>query len=216
MTTGDRRSAPGSMLSYAWDLPNRYSIVGLVCAVAGIYFAILGVFAAAMIGLVWAVAFDWLDGHVARGIPGRSAEQREFGAQLDSLIDIVSFGVAPAVLLLAVGEFGVLYLPGAAAVVAVAAIRLSYFNVFGLAGGSNYRGLALDNNMIVLVALFAFQSLLSPVMFAVILYATLMGLGILNLSSIKTPKPGGRWIIGVLAYAVVMSAVFGWQLIAVV
>jgi hypothetical protein len=31
------------MLSYAWDLPNRYSLIGLVCAVAGIYFAILGV-----------------------------------------------------------------------------------------------------------------------------------------------------------------------------
>jgi hypothetical protein len=43
------------------------SVSGLVSAVLGICFAVLGAIPATMIGLVWAVAFDWLDGRVARG-----------------------------------------------------------------------------------------------------------------------------------------------------
>ena len=64
------------MLWFARDLPNLVSLAGLVSALLGIYFAILGVFPAAMIGLVWAVVFDWLDGRVARGMKDRTDEQR--------------------------------------------------------------------------------------------------------------------------------------------
>ena len=71
----------------------------------GIYYASLGNFPAAIIGLIWAVFFDWSDGIIARQMKGRTDEQRAFGKQLDSLIDIVSFGILPAVLLLSYGEF---------------------------------------------------------------------------------------------------------------
>ena len=53
-----------------------------------------------MIGMIWAVAFDWADGLVARRMKGRTGHDRMFGGQLDLVIDIVSYGVAPAVLLL--------------------------------------------------------------------------------------------------------------------
>ncbi len=46
-----------------------------------------------MIGILWAVLFDWADGIFARKIKGRSDHQKAFGTQLDSLIDIFSFGV---------------------------------------------------------------------------------------------------------------------------
>ena len=118
-----------TILSFAKDLPNICSLAGLFCAVLAIYFAILGNFPATMIGLVWAVFFDWSDGKIARKMKDRNDKQRMFGGQLDSLIDIVSFGICPAIVLLSYGEFSPWFVPGAFCIVAAGALRLSYFNV---------------------------------------------------------------------------------------
>ena len=201
------------MLWFAKDLPNLISLVGLGSALVGIYYAILGVYPAAMIGLIWAVVFDWLDGRVARKMSGRTNEQREYGAQLDSLIDVISFGVAPAVLLLSVGGFRPQFLIGGFVILAAAVIRLAYFNTFGMADSSTYRGLALDNNVIILVAFFALQPVLDPAVFVTVLFGLLMLLATLNVAPIKTPKFGGKWYFAIVGYAVVMSALYAWQLI---
>lgn len=211
-TTHARADNPRSMLSFATDLPNLISLSGLFSAMLGIYFAILGVFPAAMIGLVWAVAFDWLDGRVARGMTSRTDEQRAYGGQLDSLIDVVSFGIGPAVVLLSLGHFSPWFLPGAFIALAAGVTRLSYFNVFGLAGGTSYRGLAFDNNVIVLVLLFAFKPLLNVSAFVALVYVTMLCLAALNVAPIRTPKLGGKWYFAIIGYAVAMSAVFAVQL----
>ena len=153
------------MLSFAQDLPNVCSLAGLLAALLGLFFAIRGVYPAAMIGLLWAVVFDWSDGLIARRMKGRTAERRAFGAQLDSLIDVVSFSVAPALLLLSVGDFSPWFIPGAFVILATGVIRLSYFNVFGLLDDSTYRGLALDNNVLVLALLFVFEPLVDATIF---------------------------------------------------
>ena len=149
-----QESRPNSILSYVWDLPNICSLAGLACTTLAIYFSILGVYSAAMIGMIWAVAFDWADGIIARRIKGRTGEDRIFGGQLDVLIDIVSYGVTPAILLLSYGKFDPLFIPVAFLMLVASAIRLSFFSTFGLAGGSKYTGLALDNNNIILVFIF--------------------------------------------------------------
>ena len=201
------------MLWFAKDLPNLISLAGLGSAMVGIYYAILGVFPAAMIGLIWAVVFDWLDGRVARTMKGRTEEQSAYGAQLDSLIDVISFGVAPMVLLLAVGGFQLRFLLGGFIVLAAAVIRLAYFNTFGMVDGSTYRGLALDNNVIILVALFAFQPLFDSSVFLIVLFIVLMLLATLNVAPIRTPKFGGNWYYVILTYAIAMSALYAWQLV---
>ena len=103
-------ASQNTILSYAKDLPNICSLVGLLCAVLAIYFAVQENFPAAMIGMIWAVFFDWSDGIIARRMKGRTEEQRFFGAQLDSLIDIVSFGICPAVVLLSYGHFSLWFI----------------------------------------------------------------------------------------------------------
>ena len=200
------------MLAFVRELPNLCSLAGLLAALLGLYFAIRGVYPAALMGLLWAVVFDWSDGLIARRMKGRTADQRAFGAQLDSLIDIVSFSVAPALLLLSVGRFGPWFVPGAFVILATGVIRLSHFNVFGLLDDSTYRGLALDNNVIVLAALFVFEPVIGRTFFAIVLYVVLMVLAALNVASIETPKLGGRWYYAVLLYAILLSAVYGWQL----
>ncbi len=206
-------TTPRAILYYAKDLPNICSLAGLLSAILGIYFAFLGNFSAAMIGLLWAVFFDWSDGIIARRMKGRTREQGEFGGQLDSLIDIVSFGICPAVILLSYGNFSPWYIPGAFVIVATGVIRLSYFNVFGLVDKSTYWGLALDNNIIILTVLFLFEGLVSPAVFGAVLYALMMALSALNVAPIRTPKFAGRWYYAITVYALVLTLVYGWKLL---
>ena len=56
------RPGQPTMLSFGRDLPNLCSLAGLLCAVLGIYFAIRSSFHLAIIGVLWAVLFDWADG----------------------------------------------------------------------------------------------------------------------------------------------------------
>ena len=207
----DSIPTPPAILSFANDLPNLCSLAGLFSAVLAIYFAVLGIFPAAMIGLIWAVFFDWSDGIVARRMKDRTESQRLFGAQLDSLIDMVSFGVCPAVVLLSYGNFSPWFVPGAFFIVAAGALRLSYFNVFGLVSESTYEGLALDNNSILLTLFFVFDGLISSSAFATILYVALVALAILNVAPIRTPKLSGAWYCGIIAYTFSFTLIYGWQ-----
>ena len=217
MTTSNTeiRELPPTILSFVKDLPNICSLVGLACTILSIYFSILGIFYAAMIGMIWAVAFDWADGLIARRMQGRTGNERIFGGQLDVLIDIVSYGVAPAVLLLSFGHFDPIFLAGAFLMLAASAIRLSYFSTFGLSDELKYTGLALDNNNIMLVFIFLLESILSQGIFSVVLYISGVGLAILNVSQIKTPKLSGnpRNVYFLAIYTLAMSAVYGWKLL---
>ncbi len=201
-----------TMLSFVRDIPNLCSLIGLLCAVLGIYYAILGNFPAAIIGVLWAVVFDWADGIIARQITGRTEQQREFGGQLDSLIDIVSFGVFPAIFLLSYGEFNLLFLPGAFLIVAAVAIRLSYFNIFGLIDSKTYMGMAVDNNGIILAFGFLFEGFFNHAVFSIILYALLIVIAILNLAPMQTPKFAGKWFYILIIYSLILTVIYSWML----
>lgn len=201
-----------SVLGFIKDLPNICSLLGLLSAVIGIYFAILGNFQAAIIGVLWAVLFDWYDGIIARRMKGRTKIQGDFGAQLDSMIDIVSFGILPAIILLSYGDYHIWFLPGAFVIIAASAIRLTYFNVYGLINTKTYKGFPLDNNVLILALVFVFEGFFTPSTFAILIYAQMMLFSLLNLSSIPTPKFGGKWVYALVAYVLILTGIFGWQL----
>ncbi|MFY0627633.1 MAG: CDP-alcohol phosphatidyltransferase family protein [Reichenbachiella sp.] len=192
------------------DLPNLCSLLGLFSAVLGIYFAIMGNYPISIIGILWAVLFDWYDGIIARKLKNRTEVQGIFGGQLDSLIDIVSFGVFPAILLLSYASYSVWFVPGAFVVIATSAVRLSYFNVYGLIDSKTYKGLSLDNNVLILAMAFIFESYFEHATFSFLIYSVLMILSAFNLSSISTPKFGGRWVYVLFTYVIVLTAFFGW------
>ncbi|MEH6587491.1 MAG: CDP-alcohol phosphatidyltransferase family protein [Halioglobus sp.] len=203
-----------AIISYAKDLPNLCSLAGLACTLAAIYFSIVGVYQAAMIGMIWAVAFDWADGLVARKMKNRTGSDRTFGGQLDLVIDIVSYGVAPAILVLSYGKFDPIFLPIAFLMLAASAIRLSYFSTFGLSDDSKYTGLALDNNNIALVFIFLFESAFPAGVFSALLYASAVALAALNVSQIKTPKLSGspRNVYLLAFYTLGITAIYAWKL----
>lgn len=202
------------ILSYVKDLPNICSLAGLGCTLIAIYFLIVGVYAAAMIGMIWAVAFDWADGLIARRMSGRTGADRQFGGQLDLLIDIVSYGVTPAILILSYANFNPAFLPVAFIMLVFGAIRLSYFSTFGLSDDAKYTGLAIDNNSIILVFLFMFSGFFDHSVFSILLGVSGLCLAILNVSQIKTPKLSGNPVNVVLlaAYTLVVTIFYGWTL----
>jgi CDP-diacylglycerol--serine O-phosphatidyltransferase len=201
-----------NVLSFVKDLPNICSLFGLLSAVLGIYFAIAGNFEAAIIGVLWAALFDWYDGIIARKLKGRTKIQGVFGAQLDSMIDNVSYGVLPAILLLSYGNYNVWFIPGAFVIIASSAIRLSYFNIYGLIDSKTYKGLSIDYNVLILAFVFLFESFFEHSTFSILIYVLLLLLSVLNLSSIPTPKFVGRWIYVLVIYVIALTFFFGWIL----
>ena len=92
--TRERQSRLRS-LSFNTLLPNMLTATALIAGLTAVRFAILGRWELAVIAIIVAAVLDGLDGAVARLLKGAS----EFGAQLDSLADFVSFGIAPALVL---------------------------------------------------------------------------------------------------------------------
>ena len=82
---------PRSELHLAQLLPNLMTIAAMCSGLTGIRFAITGNFTAAVAMILLAAVLDGLDGRIARLLRSES----EMGAELDSLVDFVNFGVAP-------------------------------------------------------------------------------------------------------------------------
>jgi phosphatidylglycerophosphate synthase len=72
-------------------VPNAITSAALCCGLTGIRFAIGGDFRSAVMAIIFAGMLDGIDGRVARLMKAQS----RFGAELDSLSDAISFGVAP-------------------------------------------------------------------------------------------------------------------------
>jgi CDP-diacylglycerol--serine O-phosphatidyltransferase len=76
-------------------LPNILTIGGVCLGISSIKFSIEGNYSLAVTLILFAAILDALDGRIARLIKGTS----EFGKELDSLTDFVSFGIAPVFVL---------------------------------------------------------------------------------------------------------------------
>ncbi len=194
-----------TMFSFIFDLPNIVTLFGLLSALLGVCAAIKGnLYTAAVFG-AWSVVFDWLDGLVASKIKNRTDTHRAFGAQLDSLIDMVSFGVLPAIILLRYSNYNPWFIPGAFAIISACAIRLSYFNIYGLTNGKSYTGLAVDYNGLIVSLFFLIESFFDSGPLPEILYILMILVVYLNLSSIQIPKFPKTILIGIIVYVISLT-----------
>lgn len=108
-------------------IPNALTALNLVLGMLSILQALQGNFITASLLVVGAMVADGLDGRVARFFKVSS----DFGKELDSLCDLVSFGVAPAVLsyLFYLKDFAIIGQLAAVAFAVCGALRLARFNV---------------------------------------------------------------------------------------
>jgi len=207
------RASP--ILSHLADAANLLTLAGLATTILAITLAIRGEHEGAAIALVGAFVFDVIDGPVAKRTQGRTAEQGAFGANLDSLADMMSAGAALGVVTLSYGHFRAAYVPVAVLLAATTAMRLSYFNVHGLdATSGTYTGLPTDLAIIGFVALMLLDGPLGPATFRVVLSAGGVVLATLMVSPLRIPKLTGRWYVAQIILALALAAVHGARLIA--
>ncbi len=204
-----------AILGHLPDAANLLTLAGLASSIVAIAFALNAEYEAAAISLVLAFCFDVIDGPVAKRLRGRAADDGAFGANLDSLADMVAAGVALGVVLLSYGEFGAAYVPGAIALTAAAAMRLSYFNVHGLDEASaSYTGLPTDLAIIAFVAVMLLDEPLPRDVFQPLLYGAAVALAALMVSPLRIPKLTGRWYYALIALAFLMAAAHASRLVA--
>jgi CDP-diacylglycerol--serine O-phosphatidyltransferase len=150
-----KRRAPTKMRRGIYILPNLLTTGNLLCGFWSIISVFQERFYLAAVAILLAAVFDVFDGKVAK----LSGATSKFGMQYDSLADLVSFGIAPALLafswaLRPYGKFGWL---AAFLFVACGAIRLARYNVLASTGETKYfKGLPIP----VAAAMIAFTILL--------------------------------------------------------
>ena len=108
-------------------LPNMFTLIGVCIGLSSIKFAFDGRFEYSILAIIIAAIIDGLDGRIARLIKGVS----KVGKELDSLTDVISFGVAPAFIMYfwKLNEFGRLGWLMCLIYVVCVALRLARFNV---------------------------------------------------------------------------------------
>ena len=139
-----------------YDYTVILTYLSLISGLAGIKFTFDGRFGLAIGCLVFSGVLDMFDGAVARTKKNRTQDEKNFGIQLDSLCDIVCFGVLPAIFLYCSGVQTLLGLAILALYVLCALIRLAFFNVLEIRrqqteGGcaKGYRGLPVTSAAII-------------------------------------------------------------------
>ena len=188
--------------------------LSLLVSTAGLLFAVAGHPFAALFCLMASGICDMFDGKIARTRQGSTDEERRFGIQLDSLCDIVCFGVLPAVIgVTVVGSHSIArylaWVVGAMLILG-ALIRLAYFNVTeetrqATEGGrrTHYTGLPVTSAAVIFPFAFGLSLLLPDAATPWIYSAFALATAICFVCPFRVRKPHGLGlvILGLLGLA---------------
>ena len=182
------------MIGY-YDYTVILTYVSLASGIFGIYFSFCNNPLVAIWCLLFSGLCDMFDGKVARSKTNRTITEKQFGIQLDSLCDVICFGVLPGTIGIAIGmtEWWFIIINALFAICAV--IRLAYFNVTEEERQSTstsarvfYEGLPVTTSAIIFPFIFCFLDIFKSA-FPYIYAAVLLITAILYVSPIRIPKP---------------------------
>ncbi len=181
---------------YRYLIPNGFTFISLTCGIVSILFSATGNFVAAGSLIVASFVLDLFDGFSARKLNAGS----EFGLQLDSLVDMVSLGVAPTVLafmhLQAEGLPAIWLWPACISITLAGAFRLARFNLLPPKESSSKDSVGLTiSSGGATIALAVLADLIEPAFIEVldILYIPfLFGVSLLMVSKVSFPSVG--WV----------------------
>ena len=179
-----------------YDYTVILTYISVISAVVGMIFAQQGSFGGAMLCLFLSGFCDAFDGTVARSKKNRTEDEKAFGIQLDSLCDVVSFGVAPAFACYCMGVNSVPGMVILCVYVVCAVIRLAFFNVQEakrqqVEEGCNkyYRGLPVTSSAIIFPVFYLLRPLLPAKLFAVLLHVLCGLIAFLFVLDFRVKKP---------------------------
>ena len=175
--------------------------LSLLFGLAGIYSASRGNLFAAILFLMLAGLLDAFDGRIARTKKNRTDTEKRFGIQIDSLNDLVCFGVLPAAIGTAMGCTAIWFLTTMAFFTLCALIRLAYFNVMEeerQEGTSEvrkfYLGVPVTSSSFIVPAYYLlslYGGLTDYIVYAIGLFV----LGVAFIAPVRVTKPGLKGIL---------------------
>lgn len=183
---------------------------GAAAAVCGIFFSAGGHPFWGVICLLFAGATDMFDGKIASTMKRNEAE-KNFGIQIDSLCDLISFGVLPVAIGYGLGLSGGFFFVSAVLYIICAIIRLAYFNVDEIMRQKNengcrktYYGLPVTAAAMLFPLIYGLKDLLGAALLPVYQVA-LFAVAAAFILKFKIRKPRGAalWVIFALGLAVV-------------
>ncbi len=176
--------------------------LGLLSSVTGIFLACgIGNLPAspkyAIVCLMISGLCDMFDGKVARTCKKRTEQEKQFGIQIDSLCDLVCFGILPSVIGYSVGMKNWLDIPVLIFFPLCAVIRLAYFNVTEELRQKKtseirkvYEGLPVTSVALILPLLFSFRNDIGAEIFPCVYGITLSVIAIAFITRFRIKKPG--------------------------
>lgn len=177
-----------------YDYTVILTYVSLFSAVLGMVEAFSGNYGIAVCCVLFSGICDAFDGAVARTKKNRTEEEKCFGIQIDSLCDLICFGVTPAVICYMMGVNGVFGVLLNFFYILCALIRLAFFNVLEekrqqTQGGSNkvYRGLPVTSISMVFPVVYVLKFFVFETL--IIFYLMLSIVGFLFILDFKVKKP---------------------------
>lgn len=170
-------------------LPNLFTAMNLFCGFYAAVAAIEGKFVAAAYAIIIAGIFDNLDGKIARATHSTS----QFGVEFDSLADLVSFGVAPGLVMFlwALDPLGRIGWLAGFLFVACGALRLARFNTqVGTVSSKYFLGLPIPAGagMIAVTILFCHRIGVEPQTYPLVFLILIYMLSFLMVSTVKYPS----------------------------
>ena len=176
-----------------YDYTVILTYLGLTCAVLGMIQAFRGLDEIALLLLGGALFCDTTDGMVARSKKGRTDVEKQFGVQIDSLCDVISFGVFPALMFYFQGMETAVDICLLVFYCLCCVVRLAFFNVLAQepqkSGPASYHGLPVVGMAIFVPMAFMMEHWVSDVAFLVILRCMLLVFGTLYVLDFKIKKP---------------------------
>lgn len=164
-----------------YDYTVVLTYISIVSAIVGMVQSSHGSFDTAILCLAISGICDAFDGTVARSKKNRTEDEKAFGIQLDSLCDVVSFGVFPGFICYCMGVDGIFGLACVCLYSLCAVIRLAFFNVLEakrqqVEEGCNkyYRGLPVTSISILFPLLYLFHGFFTEAVFVGILHGMLL------------------------------------------
>ena len=180
-----------------------------VLGVGGIFLAADGLHLPAVFCLLLAGLLDTFDGRIARTKKDRSEQQKHFGIQIDSLSDLICFGVLPACIGYSVGMRHPAFWIVLAAYVLAALIRLAYFNVSEedrqketTECRRSYEGLPVTCCSFILPVVYLLHGRMQSVAFTWIWTAALLLIAGAFLWRFRIPKPDFKGMLGLMALGI--------------
>lgn len=186
--------------------------IGVCISITGMALVFRGDISTAMICFIFAGICDLFDGVIARKCK-RTEEEKQFGVQIDSMADMISFVAFPVVIgLNTAGETLWLTVSVMMLYSLCGIIRLAWFNMTTNSEGNRkyYDGLPVTYSALIFPLLWLLQGVVAEILFSIIWIAAYIVTALLFVLNIKIRKPTGIWYIvfGVLAIAVTTAIIF--------